>query len=255
MDEVNKNIPISTPCPSFFQEEEDEEEKAVRSIVEKEINAVETLVNLPTTTTTSKPEETEVEEIEEEEFDYPSENENESTTTPSPVPIALPNQPKYIPDHANSPLNTPVLQQHQPVPDHPNSPLDTPVLQQHQPVIIANENNTLFSSQQQLGFSPTIFPPTQDIEEILAASDPIIQPYMPNKNDCYVKSGKGGKNVNFMRQMYENEIKMAGGNGEECDDDDNDDDDDGEKKAKSELRQTTKNNRRFHKTLYLKKKK
>ena len=83
MDEVNKNIPLGTPCPSFFQEEEE----AVQSIIEKEVNAVETLVNF----TSNKHDE----EEEEEEQEQESENENESTTTPSPVPIALPDQPSH----------------------------------------------------------------------------------------------------------------------------------------------------------------
>ena len=77
---------------------------------------------------------------------------------------------------------------------------------------------------------------------------------MPNKNDSYIKSSKGGKNVNFMRQLYERENAMITGDNDGDDDgDDDDDDDEDEKKVKSELRQTTKNNKRFHST-YLKKK-
>ena len=70
--------------------------------------------------------------------------------------------------------------------------------------------------------------------------------FIANKNDSYAKS-RGGKNVNFMRQLYEKEEEMKidaahGG------------DDDGDDEVKSKLRQTTKNNRRFRRTLFLKKK-
>ena len=76
--------------------------------------------------------------------------------------------------------------------------------------------------------------------------------FIANKNDSYTKS-HGGKNVNFMRQLYEKE-EMKIDTAHDDDDDDNDDDKEEEEEVKSELIQTTKNNRRFHRTLFLKKK-
>ena len=242
MDDVNKNIPLSTPCPSFFQEEEKENitvicqgEEAVQNITREERDAVETMVNLTNKTIISAVEE------EEEESEEESEHENELTTTPSPVPVALP-----------SPLPTPtVVELSPPPPQLPSipSPLNTNLLAQHQPVIISNNNP--FPTQHI--FSPSDFPPppTQEIEEIFYNQS--IPPPPPNvianKNDCYTKNNRsGGKNVNFMRQLYEKE-EMKINN-----DEDDEDDDDEVKKVKSELRQTTKNNRRFHRTLFLKKK-
>ena len=233
MDDVNKNIPLSTPCPLFFQEEEEEnvtviqqrqqqreEEEAVENISREEREAVETMVSL-----TNKTIITAVEEEEEEESDL-SGNENESTTTPSPVPVALPSPLPPPPPTAPELSSTP-------------SPLNS--LAQHQPVIISNNNNNLFPTQQ-LIFSPSDFPPPQEIEQIFYNQSISPSKIIVNKNDCYTKSGRGGKNVNFMQQLYEKEEEMK------IDDDDDEDDDNGkivgnEKKVKSELRQTTKNNR------------
>ena len=253
MDDVNKNIPLSTPCPSFFQEEEEEEnitvicqeeEEAVQNITREERDAVETMVNLTNKTIVSA-----VEEESEEE----REHKNESTTTPSPVPVALLSP---LPTPTVVELSSPTvveLSSPPPPPQLPSvpSPLNTNLLAQYQPVIISSNNNNSFPTQQ-LIFSPSDFPPpTQEIEEIFYNQSIPPPNVIANKNDCYTKNNRsGGKNVNFMRQLYEKEEMKIGNE----DDDDDDDDNNDEKKVKSELRQTTKNNRWFHRTLFLKKK-
>ena len=179
MDEVNKNIPLNTPCPSFFPEEKQEED-----------TAVEALVNLSSSSFTSRQISSKEEEEEEEEIcvnyeeDAFSENENESTTTPSPIPIALPEQPNHEADQANSLLNTTVS----------NFP-STPVLQQ-QLDATQNENNNLFL--QQMNFPTSIFPPSQDIEEILGNSEPVMQPYIAKKGGKMLISC-----VNYMRMKMQ----------------------------------------------------
>ena len=160
MDEVNKNIPLDTPCPSFFPEEKQEED-----------TAVEALVNLSSSSFTSRQISSKEEEeeicVNYEEEDVFSENENESTTTPSPIPTALPKQPNHEADQVNSLLNTAVSK-------FPS----TPVLQQ-QLDATQNENNNLFL--QQMNLPATTFPPSQDIEEIWGNSEPVMQPYIAKK--------------------------------------------------------------------------
>ena len=275
MDDANKNIPINTPRPCFLMEEEQQAK-------EEDISAVEALVALSTPTPALSPIPTSIpaEKIEDggdddddddadDDGEY-SENENVSTTTVSPIPIPLPpQQPDCDFDDIKSPFNTPNISIAESLPTLTDKDLfllprqisinndnlfPIPSVQQELPI----ENSILFSTPPPQQQQTSIFPPS-DISEILNHSTPIIPPYVANKNDSY---RKGGKNVNLMRELYESDlvneqsVKRKRREEEEVDDEGNDDDDyddDERKKPKSELRQTTKNNRRFHRTLYLKK--
>ena len=187
MDEVNKNIPLNTLCPVFFQEEKE----AVKNITCKETECIETMVNLSN--------ETIITTVDEEESDSgsSSENENESTTTPSPIPIALPVPIIPLLATAPPPPPPPTITTVE-LPSIP-SPLNT----------VSQYNNNLFPTQQlnNIIFSPNFpsQPPQLDVDQMFDVYDhqPPISPmkFIANKNDSYTKS-HGGKNVNFMRQLY-----------------------------------------------------
>ena len=143
---------------------------------------------------------------EEEESDSSSENENESTT-PSPIPLPL---PALIPSTDTaytipSPLNTSRQQQ--------------PTLSYQHPVIIDQSqqqqvNNPFPAEALNVIFSPSSTPnflPQNKVDQIFMNYDvnnpPSISPvkFIANKNDSFTKSNSGGKNVNFMRRLYEKE--------------------------------------------------
>ena len=230
MDEVNKNIALNTPCPVFFQEEKE----VVKNITCKETECIETMVNLSN--------ETIVTTVNEEESDSgsSSENENKSTTIPSPIPIALPIPIIPLLATAPPPPPPPTITTVE-LPSIP-SPLNT----------VSQYNNPFPTQQLNNIFSPNFpsQPPQVGVDQMFDVYDhqpPIsLMKFIANKNDSYTKS-HGGKNVNFMRQLYEKEeMKIDTAH--------DDDDDKEEEEVKSELRQTTKNNRQFHRTLFLKKK-
>ena len=232
LDEANKNIPIDTPIPNFSNEEEDK--------------------TAATELTTQFPHLSPIPD---------DDNYSEKSTPPSPFPIPLPPQqpePKLESDDIiKSSLNS--------VLDGSSSSLnkeDMLLISEQININVLEENPAanLFSLDSfNQNNHTTIFSPSTEYfpqSPFPQPPPPPPPPSSPTTPTNYVakKTTSHGKNVNLMRELYEsenNELKRKRNSEEE---EEEEEEEDKRKKERSELRVTTKNNRRFHKTLFLKKK-
>ena len=237
LDEANKNIPINTPIPDFLKE--NKEDKAATDALIEQFPHLSPL---------------------------PEDNDDDDKDSPSsPYPIPLPpQQPEPDTDIIKTSLDS-VFDSS----SLPNKEEDIDMLLKEEEIPTNNiftldsfnqDHTTLFShpppSLEYFPQSP--FPQQQQTLEPPPPPPPPPQPPSSPTNYIAKKKTSHGKNVNLMRELYENEnneLKRKRNSEEEDEEEDEEEEEENKrKKEKSELRVTTKNNRRFHRTLFLKKK-
>ena len=236
LDEANKNIPINTPIPDFLKE--NKEDKAATDALIEQFPHLSPL---------------------------PEDNDDDENSPSSPYPIPLPpQQPEPDTDIIKTSLDS-VFDSS----SSANKDIETLLKEEEIPTnniftldSFNPDHTTLFSHSPSLEYFPqSPFPQqqqqtlTQPLPQPLPPPPPPPPPsptnYIPKKKPSH------GKNVNLMRELYENEnneLKRKRNSEEEDEEEDEEEEENKRKKEKSELRVTTKNNRRFHRTLFLKKK-